>query len=336
MDGWAVSAADVGRPLRVAAESAAGHATSRRLAAGEACRISTGALLPEGADAVVRREDAREIEGRLVVGVAVRRGAHVRPRGDDLERGERLLAAESVVAAHEVSVIAAAGHVGAWCRRRPRVAFATTGDELVPPGADVPWAGRIESNLAGLAAQAIAAGAEPAGSAHAPDEQTTTVATLSGLLDGDPDLLVTVGGVSVGEHDHVSGALTRLGARWALRGVAMRPGHPVGIAVCRSTVILALPGNPAAAAVAFHLLGRVLLGARDDWSRRAVLSAPCPRHPRATSFVRCTEDGEGLRPLVRQGSAQLASLAGARALAWIEPGDGAVAAGTAVCVSALP
>lgn len=336
MDGWAVRGGEAGAALRVTDESAAGHGPSRPIRPGEACRISTGALLPEGADAVVRREDGREIGGRLVIDSAVVPGDHVRPRGDDLAAGERLLAAGTVVAAHELAVLAAAGYAGALCAARPVAAVLTTGDELVPPGAEVPHGHRTESNLAGLAAQARAAGATVGARTHAGDDRGSTAAALSTLLDGQPDVLVTVGGVSVGDHDHVAGALARLGARWAFRGVAMRPGHPVGVAVCRSTVILALPGNPAAAAVAFHLLGRPLLGAGEDWARRAVLAAPCRRHPRATTFVRCSEGAGGLRPLARQGSAQLGSLAGARALAWIAPGDGDVDAGTAVPVSTLP
>ncbi|MGD9696205.1 MAG: molybdopterin molybdotransferase MoeA [Thermoleophilia bacterium] len=336
MDGWAVRSAGGRLALRITDESAAGHGPARSLHPGEACRISTGALIPDGADAVVRREDGREIGGRLVIDAGVTAGDHVRPRGDDLAEGERLLEAGTVVAAHELAVLAAAGHAAALCRVPPVASFLTTGDELVAPGSRVPHAHRTESNLAALGAQARAAGAVVGEHVHAGDDRRATVSALAALLDGEPGLIVTVGGVSVGDHDHVAGALTRLGARWAFRGVAMRPGHPVGLAVCGSTVILALPGNPAAAVVAFHLLGRPLLGTRGDWSRRAALAAPCRRHPRATTFMRCSEAPEGLRPLARQGSAQLGSLAGARALAWIDPGEGTVDPGTLVPVSALP
>lgn len=336
MDGWALRAADARGPLRVAGECAAGHPPGGGLGPGEAFRISTGAELPAGADAVVRREDGREIGDRLVVEVAVTAGAHVRPRGDDVWAGECLLAAETVVAAHEASVIAAAGHAGAHCLPRPRVAFATTGDELVAPGTEPPPACRIESNLAGLAAQAAAAGAVAGGHTHLPDEPGATRAGLAGLLEDEPDVLVTVGGISVGRHDHVGDALGRLDARWAFRGVAMRPGHPAGIAVHGSTVIVALPGNPAAAAVAFHVLGRAVLGVREDWTRLARLAVPHRPHPRATAFVRCTEGPRGLTPLERQGSAQLASLAGARVLAWVGSGDDVLEAGEPLLVSPMP
>ncbi len=336
MDGWAVRAADAPGPLRVAGESAAGHVPGRGLRPGEAFRISTGGELPSGADAVVPIEDALDAGDRVVVESPVAPGAHVRPRGDDVCAGERLLGAGTVVAAHEVGVIAAAGHAGAHCLRRPRVAFATTGDELVAPGVPVPRGCRVESNLAGLAAQVAAAGALVGGHAHVPDDPAATRAGLAALLEDGPDVLVTVGGISVGLHDHVGTALARLGARWALRGVAMRPGHPAGIAVHGSTVILALPGNPAAAAVAFHVLGRAVLGVREDWTRMARLAVPHRRHPRATAFVRCTEGPLGLTPLGRQGPAQMGSLAGARVLAWVEPGEGALDAGAPLRVSPMP
>ena len=340
MDGWALQAGAASRPLRVVGESAAGRPFAPGLAPGEACRISTGAPLPDGADAVVRREDGHEEGGRLVVAVRPRPWTHVRRRGEDLRRGQPVLGAGAAVAAHEVAVVAATGHGGASCRRRPRVAFLTTGDELVPPGGAVAPDAVIESNLVGLVAQAEAAGAIVCASAHAPDDRTATLVTLRALLgaapEAAPDVLVTVGGLSVGMHDHVGPALEALGARWALRGVAMRPGHPVGLAVRGATVVLALPGNPAAAAVCFHLLGRALLGVREDWSHSAPLLAPVPRRERVTVFVRCTEEADGLVPLERQGSAQLSSLAGARVLAWIEPGTGVAPTGSPVLVSRMP
>lgn len=336
MDGWAVRAGDGRADRRIVGESAAGHVPGCDLGPGEALRISTGAELPAGADAVVRREDGEELGDRLVVGTAVAPGADVRPRGDDVAAGERLLAAGAVVAAHEAAVIAAAGHAGVHCLPRPRVAVATTGDELVAPGRALPPACRIESNLAGLSAQAAAAGAVVTRHAHLPDDPAATRVGLGDLLDEEPDVLITVGGISVGLHDHVGTALQRLDARWAFRGVAMRPGHPVGVAVSGPTVVLALPGNPAAAAVAFHVLGRAVLGVREDWTRLARLAVPHRRHPRATAFVRCTEGPSGLTPLERQGPAQVASLAGARVLAWVEPGQDVLAAGEPLLVSPMP
>ena len=336
MDGWALRAADVGRPLRVVGESAAGHGAERPLRPGEAVRISTGAVLPPGADAVLRREDGLEAGGRLTTAVAPLPWADVRRRGDDLRQGMELLAEGTRLVAHEAAVVAAAGHAGAFCRRRPRVAFCTTGDELVAPGTAPLRDGVVESNLAGLAAQARAAGAVPCASAHAADARRATAEALAGLLDEGPDLLVTVGGISVGAHDHVGPALEALGARWEVRGVAMRPGHPVGIATRGAAAVLALPGNPAAAAVCFHLLGRALLGAGDDWERTAPLAVAVARHPRDATFARCAWEGDALRPLERQGAAQLTSLAGARALAWIDPGEGSLGPGDRVRVGAMP
>ena len=336
MDGWALRAHEADRPLVVRGESAAGHAPVGALGPGEACRISTGGLLPAGADAVLRREDGRLSDGRLVAAAPVHPGLDVRPRADDLRLGQEVLPADALVAAHEVAVVAAAGHAGALCRRRIRLALATTGDELVAPGETRPPGSVIDSNLAGLAAQAEAAGATVAETGRIPDDRRATQDALEALLSEEPEVLVTVGGISVGAHDHVGAALSEITDSWAFRGVDMRPGHPVGVALRGATVVLALPGNPAAAAVGFHVLGRALLGADDDWARTAPLREPAPRHPVATTFLRCTEDDDGLVPLPRQGAAQLSSLARADALAWIDPGPGIAPPGTGVRVSRMP
>ena len=340
MDGWAVRSAEASRARAVVGESAAGRPFAAALGHAQACRISTGALLPAGADAVVRREDGREARGVLELARLPGRWAHVRRSGEDVRCADELLPAGAALAAHDVSVVAGAGHSGAQCRRRPRVAIMTTGDELVAPGAAVPPGGAVETNGAGLAAQARAARAVVCDLAHARDGRAATLWTLASLLDGRaggrPDLVISVGGISIGAHDHVGPSLDSLGARWALRGVAMRPGHPIGVAVREGVVVLALPGNPAAAAVGFHLLGRALLGMDDDWGRRVPLLAAVERHGSATLFVRCAERDGGLLPLDRQGSADLRSLAGATALAWIPPGTGVVTEATPVQTSTLP
>ncbi|MGD9572951.1 MAG: molybdopterin molybdotransferase MoeA [Thermoleophilia bacterium] len=336
MDGWAVQAAGAapGRLLRLVGESAAGHPATGGVGPGEACRISTGARLPAGADAVLRREDGHEAGGFLIPFLPVPPAADVRPAGDDLRAGEALLHPGTLLAPHEVAVVAAAGLTGASCRRRARVAVLTTGDELVPPGAPVPARSTIDVILPALTAQVAAAGGAVTASARARDEREDTTAAIAGLLAGRPDLLVTAGGVSAGTRDHVAAALEDLGTRWEARGVAMRPGHPVRLGRAGATAVLALPGNPAAAVVCFHLLGRALLG-HEDWGARATLAEDVPRHPRATSFVRCAEGPEGLVPLGRQGSHQVTSLAGARVLAWIAPGDGAAPAGARVPASGM-
>lgn len=336
MDGWALRSADAGAPRRVVGESAAGHGAERRLRPGEAARISTGAVLPAGADTVLRREDGTERAGWLTSDTFPYRWADVRRRGDDLRQGLELMSEGTRLAAHEAAVVAAGGHAGAFCRRRSRMAFCTTGDELVAPGEVPADGGAVEANLAGLSAQARAGGASVCRAAHAADTLASTSETLAGLFESAPDVLVTVGGISMGAHDHVGPALEALGIRWKLRGVAMRPGHPVGIGRRGPTVVLALPGNPAAAAVCFHVFGRALLGAGTDWGRSMPLLAPVERHPHDVSFVRCAWEAEGVRPLNRQGSAQVTSLAGARALAWIDPGSGIVPTSSAVPVSLMP
>ena len=267
-------------PCGWSARARRGRPFAPGLAPGEACRISTGALLPDGADAVVRREDGHEEGGRLVVAVRPRPWTHVRRRGEDLRRGQPVLGAGAAVAAHEVAVVAAAGHGGASCRRRARVAFLTTGDELVPPGGAVPPDAVIESNLVGLVAQAEAAGAIVCASAHAPDDRTATLATLSRparTARRPPPTCSSRWAGSPSARTTTSARRSRRSGR-AGRCAAWRCDRDIPSAwpCADATVVLALPGNPAAAAVCFHLLGRALLGVREDWSHSAPLRRPRP------------------------------------------------------------
>ena len=160
MDGYAVRAADTPGTLRLAGESAAGHGAATALAPGQACRISTGAPLPAGADGVVRQEDVRADATEVHVGAAVAPGADVRHRAEDVAEGDVLLPAGHVVAPHEAGVVAAAGHSWALCFAPVRAAILVTGDELTPPGAPLEAGTVYDSNSYGVAAQAHAAGGD--------------------------------------------------------------------------------------------------------------------------------------------------------------------------------
>ena len=308
MDGWALRAADPSDPLRVVGESAAGRPFARPLAGGRLPHI-------DGCPAARRRRRGRAARGRSTRGRTSRRGgapspwAHVRRRGEDLRRGEPVLGAGVVVAAHEVAVVAAAGHAGAFvpasCPRR----LPDHGGRARPARRRVPPDAVIESNLVGLVAQAEAAGAIACASAHAPDDRAATLAALSTLLgtDGGRPTSSSRWAGSPSARTTTSAGRSRLSGRAGqLRGVAMRPGHPVGVAVRGSTVVLALPGNPAAAAVCFHLLGRRPSRVREDWSHSAPLLAPVPRHRRAPRSSCAAPGGPWAAPLERQGSAQRA------------------------------
>ncbi|MDX6554082.1 MAG: molybdopterin molybdotransferase [Miltoncostaeaceae bacterium] len=321
MDGYAVRAADTPGELRLVGESRAGAPWEGTLGAGEAIGISTGAELPDGADAVLRKEDAEEREGLVATAERVETGRDVRRAGEDLALGEILMAAGAVVPAHAVAALAAAGHASVPCDRRPRVAILGSGDELVPPGEPLGPGQVYDANRVGLAAQARAAGAEVVASDWVRDDRAATIATLARLLDGGeeppPDLLITIGGVSVGRHDHLRPALDAVGVSEVLYGLRIRPGHPLWLGECGDQVVLGLPGNPVSAAVCFHLFGRPLLGRDEPWDRTAPLAEAYRKGTRRADFVRCAREGDALRPLPRQGSHAISSLAGADALAWI-------------------
>ncbi|HSJ74363.1 MAG TPA: molybdopterin molybdotransferase MoeA [Miltoncostaeaceae bacterium] len=340
MDGYALRAADAdGGVLRVVGESRAGAPFAPALAAREAVRISTGAELPDGADAILRVEDAEE-EGEWVRALAApEAGASVRHRGEDVRAGQVLLFAGQVVGPHEVAVVAGAGHAHVACRRRARVAVLGSGDEVVPAGEELGPGQVYDANRPGVAAQAEAAGAEVVARAVVPDDLQTTIEAVGGILDGRdapvPDLLVTTGGVSVGRHDHLRPALEACGVREVLYGVEIRPGHPLWLGRRGRQLVLGLPGNPVSAAVCFHAFGRPLLGRGDPWERRMPMAEGYVKGTPRTELVRCVEVEGALRPLPRQGSHAITSLAGATHLAAIDAERREVAAGELVRTAPL-
>src|SRR5262245_31586773 len=254
MDGYAVRAADIGAlpaTLAVVGTAAAGHPFSGRVDSGEAVRIFTGAPVPDGADAIVIQENA-DGDGRRVV---VREGGVepecIRPRGMDFREGEVLLDAGRRLGAHELGLAAAMGYGTLAVRRRPRVAILSTGDELVPPGTR-PGPGQIvASNHLAVAALARAAGAEASLIGIARDTRQD-LARYFGEVGGT-DVLVTIGGASVGEHDLVTPVLREHGLELAFWKIAMRPGKPLMFGRLDGSRVLGLPGNPAASFVCARL-----------------------------------------------------------------------------------
>jgi len=352
MDGYAVRAADTaGAPttLAVVGESRAGHPAARDLGAGEAIAISTGAMLPRGADAVVRVEDTDAGREAVEVAVAVEPGKDVRRAGEDIGAGETVLRAGAEIAPAHAGVLASCGYAEALCSRRPRVAVLTTGDELQEPGGDLAPGAIRNSNAFTVGALARSAGALPAGAEIVPDDRGATRDALAEALAAD--IVVVCGGVSVGEHDHVRPALAELGAEQVFWRVALRPGGPTYFGVGpeapggRRALVFGLPGNPVSAMVTFLLFARPairsMLGA-DDGARRstAVLDAECPALAARTQMVRCRldlrEDGWHASPTKAQGSHVLTSMLDADALAVIPPGDAPHPAGTRVEFELLP
>ena len=236
MDGFALRAAEAagGAPLRIVGESRAGAPFVGAVGAGEAIRISTGAVLPDALDAILRREDAAEADGHVVATVPPSEGMFVRRRAEDSRRGDLLLPASHHVRAHEIAAIAAMGIGEALCDRRLRVTVLGSGDEVVSHEKVLQPGQVYDANRSGISAQAITAGADVLTSGVMPDERGATIAAIRAALDADPapDLLITTGGVSVGRHDHLRPAFEALGVRETLFGVRDPPGPS---ALARST-----------------------------------------------------------------------------------------------------
>ena len=321
MDGFAVRAADAaaGAPLRIVGESRAGAPFAGSVGAGEAIRISTGAVLPEELDAILRKEDAAEADGGVVATVPPPEGAFVRRRAEDSRRGDLLLPASHHVMAHEIAAIASMGIGEALCDRRLRVTVFGSGDEVVSHEGVLQPGQVYDANRPGITAQAIAAGAEVLTSGVIPDDREATIDAIRAALDADPapDLLITTGGVSVGPHDHFRPAFEAVGVRQTLFGVQIRPGHPLWLGVRGAQVVLGLPGNPVSAAVCFHAFARPLLSYEDDWTTTLPLGAAYAKPTPRTELIRCAEAGGALYPMARQASHDMTSLAGATHLAVI-------------------
>jgi molybdopterin molybdotransferase len=268
MDGYAVRAADIASArqdapavLRVVGTIAAGSAAEYTVGRGEAVRIMTGAPLPAGADSVVRVEDTDGGTERVAVRNARDAGRNVRPRGEDLARGDVAVATGTLVGAAQLGVLASVGAAHVQVHRRPRVAILSSGDELVDVDRfDDVIAGRriVASNSYTLWALAQAAGAEPVDLGLVGDEPKAIRARLEqGLVSCD--VLLTSGGVSVGAFDFTREVVTALGAEIRLWRVRMRPGAPIGFGLLRGAPWLGLPGNPVSAMVTFELFARPAL-----------------------------------------------------------------------------
>ncbi len=337
MDGFAARAAELPATLPVGHAIAAGGSAGE-LAPGYAARIMTGAPLPAGADTVVMFEDARseERDGQAIVTLpAAPIGDNVRPIGEDVALGERVIAAGVRLGWGTLGLLAALGHARVAVARRPVVAIITTGDELVDV-ATAPGPGQIvDSSAYMLAAQIALAGGVPRYLGVARDRQDAVVAMIEQAVLAD--VVLTTGGVSVGDHDHVRGALAALGVRLDFWKVAMKPGKPLAVGLHGAVPIFALPGNPVSSAMAFELFVRPALltmqGATAIARPRAPVALPAGyrKPPGRAHYLRARlrRDGEHLIAELhpKQGSAILSSLVDLDALVEIPAALGAIEPG---------
>lgn len=341
MDGYAVVSGPAAE-LPVVDESRAGHPATRALRPGEAMGISTGARVPEGADAVVPVERVEVRDGTVLVPES-RAGAHVRRAGEDVRAGVLVIRAGTPIGPAEAAVLAALGRAEVRCGRRPRVALLVTGDELIAPGRPLGPGQIRDSNLYAMAAQAERAGAATVLREVVPDDPERTRSALARALE-DADVVCVSGGVSVGPHDHVKPALAALEVEEIFWRVALKPGKPTWFGRRGSTLVFGLPGNPVSAMVTFHLFVRPALrrlaGADPADTRGvAVLDAPVAREAKRDQVLRCrlrvAEDGWHVEPTKEQGSHVLTSMLDAGAFAVVPAGEGRVEAGERVGVEIL-
>jgi molybdopterin molybdotransferase len=356
MDGFAVragdtAAADSGRPvrLRVVDESWAGRGAERAVGSGEAIRIATGAIVPAGADAILRQEDAVERNGEIESERQVQAGSYVRLTGEDVRPGQAVLAAGTALGPVELGVLASIGRDAVPCRRRPRLAVVSTGDELVDPASDLEPGQIRDTNSIAVTSLAGRAGAEVARVTRIGDDREATRGALAEAIESD--VAVVCGGVSVGERDHVRPVLEELGAEQLFWGVALRPGRPTWFGTNRGGpragggLVFGLPGNPVSAVVTFLLFVRPALRALiglDPFSARttAVMDQAYEKRPGRTHAVRVTlrldRDGWHAAPTrPEQASHILTSMVGADALAIVPADCEGVAAGGSVEVELI-
>jgi molybdopterin molybdotransferase len=353
MDGYAVRAADVagadpadpGTAVRlpVVGEVAAGGVASRAVGPREAVRIMTGAMMPDGADAVVRVEDTDGGTGTVEVRAGVPAGTSVRPAGEDVRQGQVVLEAGATIDARRVALLAATGHADALVRRRPRVAVVSTGAELVPPGKPLRPGQIHESNSYMLEAAVVAAGAEAVRQPTLDDDPAAVLSAVA-ALSADVDAIVTSGGVSMGAYDVVKESLRDHGVDFVQ--VAMQPGKPQGFGFVGedATPIITLPGNPVSSYVSFEVFVvpaiRRMMGLLPY--RRPTVRALCTQGfssiPGRQQYVRARieyGDQTQVTPVGGQGSHLIGGLSEANALVVVPSGATAVEAGSQVQVLPL-
>jgi molybdopterin molybdotransferase len=282
VDGYAVQFDDLDptatTTLAIEGRAAAGHPLGRPAARGTAIRIFTGALMPAGPDTVIMQEDCTVEGDRVLIRPGIRRGANRRLAGEDVREGQTILAAGRRLHPPELGLIASLGLTTVPVRRRLRAALFSTGDEVAEPGAPLMPGQIYDANRFMIAALLRRAGVVITDGGILPDRPAAMRAALAGAA-GTHDLILTSGGVSTGEEDHVRDAIQQLG-RLAFWRLGIKPGRPVAVGAIGETPLVGLPGNPVAAMITYMAIARPLIAALAGEMRQ-----PIPRLPATADFA---------------------------------------------------
>ena len=336
MDGFAFAHGSLqGKSAPVCGFLPAGMVRADPVPTGKAIKIMTGALIPPGCDTVVPVEDVLEIPGGIVLKQKTKPGSHVRKQGEDVGTGELVFIAGTVIRPQEIGMLASFGKTGIHVYRRPLVAILATGDELVEPGEERLPGKIINSNSVSIAAQVLEAGGRPILLGIAHDDRLHTRSMIQKGLQAD--VIITSGGVSVGDHDFVKEVIEEMGGELKFWKINMKPGKPLAFAVINDKPFFALPGNPVAAIVGFEMFVRPALLAMMGQSHlmrplvKAIvtesISNKWDRPHLVRALVELRQGKYHLKTTGNQGSARISSLTLGNALvllpagADIKPGD---------------
>ena len=341
MDGYAVRSADVSSVparLKIIGEVAAGRPFSHRVGRGEAARIFTGGVIPDGADTIVIQEQTKRLGDEVEVEKPSGKGRHIRVQGLDFKAGEVLLAAGHRLTARDLMLAAAMNHPLVPVHRRPKVALFATGDELVPPGVEPAPGQIVSSNTFAIGALAREEGAEVVDLGIVGDQLDATVAAVRSARELSADILVTSGGASVGDYDLVQKAFAAEGMSLSFWRLALRPGRPLMHGRLGAMQVLGVPGNPVSAFVCgFLFLAPLIcrLAGRNDLqpaTESAVLGCDLPENDERADYLRSTlkagPQGAVATPFPVQDSSMIGPLAKADCLVIREPYEPAAKAGS--------
>jgi molybdopterin molybdotransferase len=349
MDGYAVRTADAGNGarLKVIGESAAGRPFQKSVSPGEAVRISTGGVVPEGADAIVIQEDVERDHDSVTLSAPAILGRHIRKTGIDFREGDVLLKRGTLLNDRDLSLAAGMNHATLPVHRRPKLAILATGDELEMPGSELGPGQIVSSNAYALHALARGAGADTIDLGIARDTIEDTTRAIHKAHELGADILVTTGGASVGDHDVVKASLESEGVDMVFWQIALRPGKPLMHGRLGSMRVIGLPGNPTSSYICSFLFLVPLIRAFSGRSsvhhiiETAVLGSDVRVNDHRQEYLRArlSTNADGIAvvtPVNLQDSSLLGNLSVAQALVIREPHAPAVPAGERCAILRLP